>query len=255
MTCVIWAAVGLLDRCDFVNSQTARSWTDLSGESGSLTRVGVHDRRKKRQAAKWIPRRITTRLRPSRRHSVGRFETAHRPPHPRTIFPKDRLRMCSRRCLEYRSRRCLDHFDAEHFGIIGDRKYFGIIAKAWKDIPITEGAIIAVASKIGSRDGQEFSRARWVAVAFEPANEANRKAAVPYLAQQAAAPTTKQSRKTSPTKPVSSKPLIEPRKPHSDGTVRIVGELKMWHKVTLASQRQATSTWSTFLTAERLHST
>jgi hypothetical protein len=150
---------------------------------------------------------------------------------------------------------CLDHFDAEHFGIIGDRKYFGIIAKAWKDIPITEGAIIAVASKIGSRDGQEFSRARWAAVAFEPANEATRKAAVPYLAQQAAAPTTKQSRKTSPTKPVSSKPLIEPRKPHGDGTVRIVGELKMWQKVTLASQRQATSTWSTFLTAERLHST
>jgi hypothetical protein len=99
--------------------------------------------------------------------------------------------MCSRRCLEYRSRRCLDHFDAEHFGII---------AKAWKDIPITEGAIIAVASKIGSRDGQEFSRARWAAVAFEPANEATRKAAVPYLAQQVAAPTMKQSRRTSPTK-------------------------------------------------------
>ncbi len=40
-------------------------------------------------------------------------------------------------------------------------------------------------------------------------------------------------RRDSPTKPVSDKPLILPRKPDGDAGVTISGELKLWHKVTL----------------------
>ena len=106
----------------------------------------------------------------------------------------------------------------------------------WPNVAITEGAIITVASQIGSRDGQEFSRARWARVAFEPANETTRNAAQPYLAKQAAAQAVRasvQTPKSSPTQPVSDKRLIEPRKPNGDGSVTIAGERKTWHKITL----------------------
>ena len=35
--------------------------------------------------------------------------------------------MCPCRCLEYRSRRCLDHFDAEHFGMTGGSDHLGML--------------------------------------------------------------------------------------------------------------------------------
>lgn len=114
-------------------------------------------------------------------------------------------------------------------------------SKTWRNVQITEGAIIAVASQIGSTDGLEFSRARWASVGFEPADDATKKAASPLLAQLAAAAKTakpkndgnKKSQQTSPTKPVSDKPLIEPRQPHGKGDVAITGEKKTWHNVTL----------------------
>lgn len=40
-------------------------------------------------------------------------------------------------------------------------------------------------------------------------------------------------RQTSPTKAVSDLPLQQPRKPDGDGSVRITGERKTWHKITL----------------------
>ncbi len=40
-------------------------------------------------------------------------------------------------------------------------------------------------------------------------------------------------RSSSPTKPVSSLPLILPRQPDGDGSVSLVGESKVWHKITL----------------------
>ncbi|MEM7312071.1 MAG: DUF5060 domain-containing protein, partial [Planctomycetota bacterium] len=108
-------------------------------------------------------------------------------------------------------------------------------SKTWKNVQVTEGAIISVGSKVGSNDGQEYSRARWAAVAFEPANAATMKAAQPMLAQQATkrAKPNKATAKSSPTVPVSKKPLIEPRQPNGDGSVTVDGELKTWHKVTI----------------------
>jgi hypothetical protein len=41
------------------------------------------------------------------------------------------------------------------------------------------------------------------------------------------------SAETSPTKPVSDQPFIEPRLPDGNGSVKISGELKKWHKITL----------------------
>ncbi|MEL7496224.1 MAG: DUF5060 domain-containing protein [Planctomycetota bacterium] len=40
--------------------------------------------------------------------------------------------------------------------------------------------------------------------------------------------------KPTPTKPVSSKPLILPRKPDGDGAISVTGDLMAWHKVTLS---------------------
>ncbi len=109
--------------------------------------------------------------------------------------------------------------------------------KAWKRVQITEGAVIEVAAEVGSKDGQEFSRARWAAVAFEPANQATRKAVAPILKKMAnaskqVAPTAAPPM-TSPTTPVSKLPLIMPRQPDGDGSIAVTGELKQWHKVTM----------------------
>ncbi|MGI9474002.1 MAG: DUF5060 domain-containing protein [Rubripirellula sp.] len=111
--------------------------------------------------------------------------------------------------------------------------------KTWKQVPITEGAIITVTSEIGSTDGQEFSRARWAGVTFTPANKATRKAAAPMIAKQAAAAKSnsqgqeKKSQKSSPTKSVSDLPLTQPREADGDGSIKVSGDLKTWHKVTL----------------------
>ncbi|PAY17790.1 hypothetical protein CKO51_19990 [Rhodopirellula sp. SM50] len=107
--------------------------------------------------------------------------------------------------------------------------------KTWKNVPITEGAMIGVSSTIGSKDGQEFSRARWAAVAFTAADAATAQAIVPVLAKQAAEPqhVATAHRKSSPTQPSSDQPLQLPRGNDGDGSVNVSGELKQWHKVTL----------------------
>ncbi len=106
----------------------------------------------------------------------------------------------------------------------------------WQDVKIGEKATIAVSSTVGSKDGDEFSRARWSALTFKPADEATRRVAEPFLvAQPTPAAETNQSKRStdsSPTKPVSDKPLIEPRQPDGDGSISISGDVRVWHKVT-----------------------
>lgn len=107
--------------------------------------------------------------------------------------------------------------------------------KTWNKVAITEGAIIGVTASIGSKDGQEFSRARWAGVAFAPASAATRKAMAPVLRKLASTSGSGQKdRSTSPTTPVSDKPQQMPRQPDGDGTVTVTGEAKTWHKVTLS---------------------
>ena len=109
--------------------------------------------------------------------------------------------------------------------------------KTWKGIAITEGSIIEVASQIASKDGQEYSRARWAAVRFDPADEKTRLAVAPILAKQSAEVAkqtpSRRDTTTSPTKPVSAEHLTEPRDPDGNGSIEISGELKQWHKITL----------------------
>ncbi|WP_068136289.1 DUF5060 domain-containing protein [Roseimaritima ulvae] len=106
----------------------------------------------------------------------------------------------------------------------------------WRNVAITEGAIIKVASTIGTNDGKEFSRARWAGVQFAPADRATRQAAAPMIAELAKQQTVRADARTqrgSPTKSVSDQPLQTPRGADGDGTVSIDGEKKTWHKLTL----------------------
>jgi hypothetical protein len=82
--------------------------------------------------------------------------------------------------------------------------------QTWKNVDIEKNNPVEVRARIASADGREYSRARWIGLTFSPSTPA------------AAA-----------TPPVATAPLVLPRKPDGDGAVRIEGELKQWHPVTL----------------------
>ncbi len=105
----------------------------------------------------------------------------------------------------------------------------------WKTIAITDGAIIKVASSIGSVDGTRHSRARWSGIEFKPADKATQSAVAQLLKQRfrTQAKSGAVARKGSPTKSVSDQLLQNPRQPDGDGSVEVEGELKTWHKITL----------------------
>lgn len=107
--------------------------------------------------------------------------------------------------------------------------------KTWKKIQITEGAVVRVSSEVGSEDGKEFSRARWLGVRFVPANAATQKLAAPILRQQTANAAKPAAEKptSSPTTPVSTTALHQPREANGDGAIKVSGELKQWHKITI----------------------
>jgi hypothetical protein len=48
--------------------------------------------------------------------------------------------------------------------------------QTWKNVPVDSGDIIAVEATIASKDGKEFSRARWAGITFIPADDATRAA-------------------------------------------------------------------------------
>ncbi|MEM9235290.1 MAG: DUF5060 domain-containing protein [Verrucomicrobiota bacterium] len=91
----------------------------------------------------------------------------------------------------------------------------------FKNVAVASGDVIEVSSKVASSDGKEWSRARWAALSFKPADDATRKAVANY-------------RKPAPKpKKPAGPPLQQPRQPDGDGSVAISGDLKQWHKVTL----------------------
>ncbi|MCX8155217.1 MAG: DUF5060 domain-containing protein [Verrucomicrobiae bacterium] len=89
---------------------------------------------------------------------------------------------------------------------------------------LASGDNLTVASQVGSADGKEFSRSRWAALVFSPADEATR-AAVDKLPPVLAA--------ALPPPAPAGPPLQPPRQPDGRGEVTLSGELKQWHKVTL----------------------
>ena len=58
--------------------------------------------------------------------------------------------------------------------------------KTWRAITIRKGAKILVESRVGSEDGAEFSRARWAALVFRPADQKTRQATRKLLAARPA---------------------------------------------------------------------
>ena len=106
--------------------------------------------------------------------------------------------------------------------------------KTWNNVSITEGTMIGVQAKIGSKDGKEYSRGRWSGISFVPADEPTMKLAKPFFVAAVEKPQqARRDKSTSPTKSVSDLPLQQPRQPDGDGSSTVSGELKTWHKITL----------------------
>ncbi|MBL9199752.1 MAG: DUF5060 domain-containing protein [Opitutaceae bacterium] len=90
---------------------------------------------------------------------------------------------------------------------------------AWFDVDVSEGTQVEVRARVGSKDGQEWSRGRWSKVVFIPRNPATVGHGQSQLALAAA-------QREKLFRPV-------PRQAAGDASVRIAGELRQWHKVTL----------------------
>lgn len=88
----------------------------------------------------------------------------------------------------------------------------------WFDVDISEGTNLEVRSRAASRDGREWSRGRWSKVVFFP-----RTGEVGHGQSQLTLAAAQRAR------------LFRPvaRQPAGDASVRIAGELRQWHKVTL----------------------
>ncbi len=89
----------------------------------------------------------------------------------------------------------------------------------WFDVDVSEGTLVEVRARIGSKDGQEWSRGRWSKVVFIPRNPATVGHGQSQLALAAA-------QREKLFRPV-------PRQNAGNATVQIAGELRQWHKVTL----------------------
>jgi hypothetical protein len=98
-------------------------------------------------------------------------------------------------------------------------------SKIFKYVIFSEAAKIEVKAKIGSKDGEEFSGARWLRIGVRSSD--GRPLKRKRGRQQVAAVAT-------PEAAVSfNGDLFGERKPDGNGSVEVSGELKQWHKVTL----------------------
>lgn len=100
-----------------------------------------------------------------------------------------------------------------------------LFSDLWENVAIKAGAEVKVQAKVGSADGQEYSRGRWAGLIFAPQGQGksvlqqNREKGFSENVNVLAAPT-------------ASTPAIRTR--DGDGAIRMEGELKQWHKVTLS---------------------
>ncbi len=100
-----------------------------------------------------------------------------------------------------------------------------LFSDLWENVQLPKGSVVKVQAKIGSADGQEYSRGRWAGLIFAPQGEGR------AILQQSR---TKgfQENVNAPNSSVSSKPIQGQR--GGDGTIQLEGELRQWHKVTLS---------------------
>ena len=99
--------------------------------------------------------------------------------------------------------------------------------RTWPNVTVGKDASVEIRSWIASEDGKEHSRARVGRVTFVPsAAVAAGAKVVPGVPPAAPVLRTPEL--------VSGQALVQPRKPDGKGAVTVAGELKQWHKVTLA---------------------
>jgi hypothetical protein len=91
--------------------------------------------------------------------------------------------------------------------------------------------VLVQAVPVQRHDGPVVIREYGAVAPFREIRLAKQDVALAQAATQQAVP--QPSRDTSPTKNVSDKPLIQPRRPHGKGSVQITGETRTWHNVTL----------------------
>jgi len=89
--------------------------------------------------------------------------------------------------------------------------------QTWWDVDVSEGTLVEVRSRIASADGKEWSRARWSKIEFIPVGVGGHGQSRLELAREQRAKLFQ---------PV-------PRQPAGDASVKVTGELRAWHKVTL----------------------
>lgn len=101
-----------------------------------------------------------------------------------------------------------------------------LFSDLWENIDVKRGAEIKVKAKVGSADGQEYSRGRWAGLIFAPQGQGRA-----ILQQNQAKGFRENVNAPSVSAPASSAPAKNAR--DGDGSIQIEGELKQWHKVTL----------------------
>jgi hypothetical protein len=92
-------------------------------------------------------------------------------------------------------------------------------SQTWHAVEVSEGTLVEVRTRLGSKDGQEWSRGRWSKITFSPTIPGNDGHGQSQLALAAA-------QREKLFRPV-------PRQTPGDATAKIAGELRQWHKVTL----------------------
>jgi hypothetical protein len=120
----------------------------------------------------------------------------------------------------------------------------GEYLELWENEAINKGDIIKVRAINGSADGKEYSRGGWSGIAFAPVTKG--KDILEKLKGLTITETvggeTKVIRTTRSGEKIAKKQFTRPdlkvsdineRMPNGDGSVKITGELKRWHKVTL----------------------
>ena len=91
--------------------------------------------------------------------------------------------------------------------------------QTWHAIEVSEGTLVEIRARTGSKDGQAWSRGRWSKISFFPTIPGNDGHGQSQLALAAA-------QREKLFRPV-------PRQTPGNATAKITGELRQWHKVTL----------------------
>ncbi|NRB48741.1 MAG: DUF5060 domain-containing protein [Saprospiraceae bacterium] len=101
-----------------------------------------------------------------------------------------------------------------------------LFSDLWENVELKKRASVQVQAKIGSADGQEYSRGRWAGLIFAPQGEGR------AVLQQSRTKGFQQNVNSPAVAASTARPNQDGR--DGDGTVKLEGELKQWHKVTLS---------------------